>query len=361
MNMENYRLYKRLLAFLQSNDKTLTGEKIPHYNYTTKHYDKKKYYNAIGAKTETEIETAEKKRTEFMMDNINYGMKTAHYFEIDKIEKRLLLLTEAPHDKRILKRINIPFDTMFLDVNFKREEVNDKYDVDFDEVFGILIMRCATDESQIDKQYGHKIKENAEGKGSAETDSYYIAYAGQLGQTSFINDIIIPVDMKNSKVFYHDKRDIYFFRDFIINLMLFINHPEVETINIIRSQKNTQRRIKRGLMPLPSSIKIKLTGKIKRYVNSLGNTLTGDGFDFKFWVMGHFRVYRSEVYTNMQGKIAWIEPYLKGQGEIRQQIRLISADKDDEKEYHGRFLFLDDIEPLKKPLREVKENEPKRL
>ena len=98
MNMEYYQLFMKVLAFVQ-HDKS--SEPIHKYM----HYDKSKFYGMIGAKTSEEMAKAEEKRTEFMFGNINYGLKQAHYFEIDKIEKRLLILTDAPRDKRIIKQI----------------------------------------------------------------------------------------------------------------------------------------------------------------------------------------------------------------------------------------------------------------
>ena len=298
-------------------------EPLPQYSQQ----DKSKFYKKVGANTPEEQADLRETRTQQMLANIIFGMDRAKFFEMDKIEKRLLLLTSAPTDKRIIQKIRLPFDHIFLDVDIDSSEVDAK--VEFDKCFGILISRI---------------------RGERTGETYFVAYAGQENDVVFINDIIIPIDKSDVKIHYHTTDDVKFFRDFIINLILFINNPEVE---FIKKNRNNERRIRQKKRPLPRSNMIKLTGHIKRYADSIRGSI-GDGFDHKFWVKGHYRIYRSERYTDMRDKVQWIEPFIKGKGDLVEKVYSVQADKKDKKLYSDNFIFLDDIEAGTKALREIR-------
>jgi len=307
--------------------------------------DKSEYYKKLGISSEEQQARHAQARSEIMSYHVNNGLLYSHVFEIDKIEKRLMLLTDAPKDKRILRKLKLPFASVFLDVDIKKSEID--YSVDFDEINGIMIA----------KHTGLDEADNPTG-----SQYLYVAYAGTVtnkeGQKiAMVEDLIFPLD-ESMKVMWHSKKDYSFVQDFIINFLMFILHPEVEYVNVKRGDKNRARRVAQGKDILPDSQKIRLSGNIKRYLGkSYGNSLENDFFSHRFWVRGHWRVFRSERYTNMKGRVAWIEPFLKGIGELRTKVYSVEANKDDIREYKGKFLFLDDIEPLDAPLREMKQKE----
>jgi len=98
------------------------------------------------------------------------------------------------------------------------------------------------------------------------------------------------------------------------NFLDFLNHPEVISIKVERTEEQNKKRIKRGKPPLPSYNFIKVTGQLKNYVDSLND---GSNFSYshKFWVRGHFRTLRdNQRYGDKAGTKIWIPPFVKGQG-----------------------------------------------
>lgn len=139
-----------------------------------------------------------------------------------------------------------------------------------------------------------------------------------------------------SDVYYTSMRNSKFIKEFIINFILFLKDREVIYVTRERSEKSGLRRIKNGKLPLPSSKIIKLTGEIKRYVDSITGTI-GSKLSHRFWVCGHWRTYRSERYKNVMGKVKWIYPFKKGEGMLIKGSYKIQP-KDDE-----NILNYDDI------------------
>lgn len=99
-----------------------------------------------------------------------------------------------------------------------------------------------------------------------------------------------------------------------MNFLDFLNNPEVELLTIDRSDEQNDKRIKGGKPPIPTQKLIKLTGKLKVYINKLES----DGLykvSHRFWVRGHFRTLRNKTrYGSNSGKKIWILPYIKGSG-----------------------------------------------
>jgi hypothetical protein len=370
MNMDNFQQFIAVLNWINTDSRT---ERVPHWSYMGDgSLNKSKFYEKIGITDPEAIKKKEEDRSKMMIDNIQWGLKNAHFFEIDKIEKRLLLMTEAPKDKRILQKVKLPYMNVFLDVDINKSEVDDCYECDFEQINGVLITKVPlwsiprSPDEEIKSNHMVSRDENGNLKASMTFkkistiddsqkqigEMYYVAYCGTTNKgITFINDLLIPIDIDaKTDIHYHDKSDLKFFRDFIINLILFIENPEVEWIDVVRSDKNTQRRLKQNKLPLPSSQKVRLTGKIKRYVSSIQNDIMHDSFDFRFWVRGFWREYRSDKYKEMKGKIQFIEPFMKGKGELRNRIYSVEAGHDDIKAYQDNYIFMDDIKPLDKPL-----------
>ena len=104
---------------------------------------------------------------------------------------------------------------------------------------------------------------------------------------------------------------------FICNFLDFLNDPEVELKTIKRSEKNRERRIKNGKMPIPPINFIIVTGKLKIYQDGISSGIHFD-FSCKFWVRGHFRrLIDEERYGESAGKRIWIKPYIKGKGILK--------------------------------------------
>jgi len=69
--------------------------------------------------------------------NITNGLVNCHIFEVTDDVKRLLVLTKTP---KINDMIKLPFPVIFIDVNFKRKEMQTLgIDIGFDEIQGIIV------------------------------------------------------------------------------------------------------------------------------------------------------------------------------------------------------------------------------
>lgn len=127
-------------------------------------------------------------------------------------------------------------------------------------------------------------------------------------------------------------------KEYIMNLIYFINSEDVKVMVHTRSEKNAQRRIQNNKVPLPSYNKIQIIGYLAKYLEKVENKEigVGKGFTHRFTVRGHWRhfwnkkfdnlykMYNAGNLKNIEGKQylidgsgalkVWIFPYIKGQG-----------------------------------------------
>ena len=140
-------------------------------------------------------------------------------------------------------------------------------------------------------------------------------------QTDIISKRISP-KLKEKGIEWNDEDNniVDLARIFMCNFIDFMNNPEIEIIKIDRNEEQNLKRIKRGKLPIPSYNFVKVTGKLKIYINSLqsGNKFS---YSHKFWVRGHFRTLKNESrYKNNTGQKLWITPYIKGEGLLINKI-----------------------------------------
>lgn len=103
-------------------------------------------------------------------------------------------------------------------------------------------------------------------------------------------------------------------RQFIMSFLDFLYNPEVQIVEVLRSAKTQEKRIRKGKLPLPEIRRvIRVTGVLKQYINRLRE---GRHFHYshRFWVRGHWRHFRHSRYVNLRGKRVWIPPFIKGSG-----------------------------------------------
>jgi len=133
-------------------------------------------------------------------------------------------------------------------------------------------------------------------------------------------------------------------REFIMSFLDFLHNPEVQIVEVLRSDKARRKRIRKGKLPLPSSNIIRVTGVLKKYIRELkkGKAFT---YSHRFWVRGHWRHLTSSYYKAMRGKRIWIPPYIKGSGIlIDKSYKLVDRRKYTEKYYKG-ILRAREVEP----------------
>jgi len=303
-----------------------------------------KFYKIVGIDDEDKARQYEyQKKVE--MDNkieMAFGMVNQYgsVYEIDETVRRYILLNEPPQDKELLKRLSLPFKAIFIETEITQND----FDIGVNNISGILLVEATNLNTDDNKVTGRTFF------------VYYLCEEYENNTRSVYIDQFL-IDFENPNIFYDDKKTLRFLKKFIANTLLFFNDKEVEWVEHIRGEKNRQRRIKDGKMPLPDSHTVRLTGSLKKYIDgvvSVGGF--GGRYHYKFWVSGHYRHLTSDKYTDMKGKWIKIEPYQKGQGFAVERHYELKFAKDDDrkKEMQSENIFYDDIKPLDKPLREMR-------
>jgi hypothetical protein len=186
------------------------------------------------------------------------------------------------------------------------QEVEEKYKF-FGGMPNILINLTLFDEESIAKK---------------ERNSYLIKFpqhsSDEVLARALFSQAIYPIlqmklDKHAEELLFESLKQI---RDYVNNILDFINHPEIEYI-VSESHSRNDLRVRRGQIPLPSKYNIILKEKFKRYISeTISNNEKAWELGHKFWVRGHWMEFRNECYKNMQGKKKWILPYIKGKGEL---------------------------------------------
>ena len=200
-----------------------------------------------------------------------------------------------------------PFENIFLDVELQQDNFK---------LIGILIRK------------GNLLKEidgSVVGEGlristliKTEEEATFITFNpdGSKGHL----EITIKGEKIQNKVSKQLQKNIL---DFTYNFINFCNSPDVEVVEVYRSDKNKERRIRQNKPILPSSKKIVLTGVTKMYIDKLVNS--GEiNYSHRFWVRGHFRQYQKHNTRKI-----WIVPYIKGKGILIEKKYKLKNNRDE--------------------------------
>lgn len=125
-------------------------------------------------------------------------------------------------------------------------------------------------------------------------------------------------------------------REYIMNFIDFVNSEDIKLMFNQRTEKNTERRVQKGRLPLPSFNKIRVVGYLAKYLKELEETEGLTRFSHRFWVRGHFRHFYNKKFDGLyklfkEGKLknqkrcqyimdnsgalkVWIFPFIKGEG-----------------------------------------------
>ena len=305
------------------------------------------YLNSIGTYTRFTAELQRKFAKEgSRLDAENElvkGLLNSHLFEIDNDIKRLLVLTRTPKTNEAL---HLPFDTMFLDISFKKEELaNLGIDIEIDEIVGILLQKSYTYSSLGVKKTatGEEIEsDKTKPLGACINISYYGIKDGKPYFETTANNVNlddklacdIPVEPAEKKILGlapEYRKTQKFIHLFSLNVINFINNPEIELQEQhYDEQRMYRKRIQERKIPIPRRTVIKLTGELKRYVQDLHQGAQWH-YGYRFWVRGHFRTFRAERYSDeVRGKRIWVLPFQKGEGLLVEKAYFI------DKEEHGK-------------------------
>ena len=259
--------------------------------------------------------------TQFVSE-MGFALEQAKVFEVDDDQKKLLSLTDAPMKN---DEINLPFDTIFLDVSFSKKELEELGVVtkEAEEIVGIMIRKselvsvkgCAFHTTPTNSK-----KCQNKGVGASMGTALRFSIMSLMGDEAlwdtFSRNINLYPEDEGDLLTHEDnpvvdKKVAKFIHKFFLSFLNFLNNPEVEYVEHKRSDKNRERREKKGLPVIPSSFSIKIDGKLREYIDEMRR---GEGWDYshRFWVRGHFRDLTSPRYS--EKKRIWILPYIKGKG-----------------------------------------------
>lgn len=236
--------------------------------------------------------------------HIQTMIENAKVFEIEDDQKKLLLLSDPPESN---DKIRTPFEHIFLDTAFSKEELEDVGITVPENIYRIIGIGITEgkiyDYRDKKKEAGDTIRfsiliEDDKGYQFGTFADFYTLH----DEYKDSDDLTLNVTPKSIKKFVHK---------FFLSFINFVNNPEVELVEHCRSAKSKERREKKGLPVIPSTTTIKITGKLKQYIDDIRQ---GEGwtYGYRFWIRGHFRDLVSERY--IEKKRIWILPFIKGKG-----------------------------------------------
>jgi len=256
-----------------------------------------------------------------------HEIEKTHIFKMDKIIRELLMKTDGK-----INFIKLPFISFFLDTFI---EINNCI------MFGLFI-HYAIKKKELEKEFSDIFKsisnreiENLLNKLTDNEKNIQIYCLGYdfNDNTIFYKNFFIEekgLFKKNQQktcvtpTFEKElnMEDLNFDTKlslFVCNFLNFLNDPNVELITIERTKEQNEKRILKGKDPIPPQVFIRITGKLKIYLDQLKS---GGHFSYshRFWVRGHFRTLRSEKWKKAKGTKIWIPPYIKGKGILVNKI-----------------------------------------
>ena len=251
--------------------------------------------------------------SETFVQKSRFMLSNAKIFEVDDDIKKMLLMTKIP-DYNV--KLRLPFPNTFIDVEFDRQDIDEFVDegkdmkiakgigkVGINSLHGIVV----ADNILFDKN------ETQIGKATA-----FMSLV-KSEESIWFFDFNENIQMKDREILYSKENGelVRMLYHFTVAFLNFLNDPEVQLVSVDYDDKRNEKRLRRGKPVVQTRICIKLTGKLKIYVDKIRSSgiFEPNHFSYKFWVRGHFRTLRSESrYGDKVGTKVWIPPYLKGQG-----------------------------------------------
>jgi hypothetical protein len=285
------------------------------------------------------------------IDNITVSLEKCRIFQIEDEVKKLLLLTTPPN---LNDEVRMPFSHIFIDAEFTQDELRQLgINIKARKLTGILF----TEGNLVLAKNGDLYDPSALSQGIIEqidkkpTEAVVVGRALRMsiayerdatdvgGQDNEIwfdtfNDNLNLFegyeDMEYDKVTITDDKALRkMVHQFTINFLNFITQPDVINIEIQKSDKNNERRLKHGKIPIPTVHMIKVTGQTKRYIDEF--RVRGHfhaKYTHRFWVRGHWKHFTSDRYKDMKGKRTWVLPFVKGSGMLIEKVYELKKEVD---------------------------------
>jgi len=235
--------------------------------------------------------------------NINDSILRARIFNINDSKKKLLTLTDTPAKN---DEIHYPFEVVFLNVEFTKEEL--AYlgvEIDCERIIGIMARegKLIHEGKEVGKDLNMTML-------SKQGNDYWFDTFNK--NPNLDEDFQKKYEGVNTNVMENpttDKKARDFVHKFFLNFINFLNNPEIEYTEHKRSEGNIRRKLKQGKVIIPATCSIKVSGKLKVYLDEIEH---GNCFQYshRFWVRGHFRDLVADRYIHK--KRIWIFPFIKG-------------------------------------------------
>jgi len=292
------------------------------FQFTTKLKDyiiARKFDKTLG----TKLCTDEGVEGDIFEKTIQKHINESHLFEITDGVKILLSKTKPPNINDMFK---LPFGTVFLDVNFKKDEM-EKFGVEigYDEIIGIMVTEGKMIRKKDSDSYVSTIEEyekqestgtslritilGVKGKGEEQTTQFDV-FNRNVNLKPEYKDMNRVITTKTPDMC--NKKAAKFAHEFVINFLNFIQVPEVTWKEKPADAERNKKRIGQGKLPVPPKSYITLTGNVKRYAQDIQEHPENWHYSYRFWVMGHWRTFQSPRYGDKIGTQVWVEHYVKG-------------------------------------------------
>jgi len=272
--------------------------------------------------------------------NIENNLQKAKIFHINEKQKNFFVSGKVKVEKHM--DIKLPFNEIFLDVIFTKKELKEYgIKIKSDELIGLLICRGYVynqkddkDVSEIDnvsKSVGENIRI------TLLTRKENVAKEERTGK--ILDDLNFETFYKNVNFYDYgysdenlinnppkDKQANEFWYKFFLNIVRFVNFPNVILKEHNRTEANIKRRLKKGKITTPKFIIVKLTGELQKYIDDVyEKPKFGWHYTYSFDVKGHYRNLINPRYKKT--KKIWIEPFVKGEGKKIESLYKIQRKK----------------------------------
>ncbi len=122
-----------------------------------------------------------------------------------------------------------------------------------------------------------------------------------------------------------------FLRTFVANFLDFLNEPEVEIHDVLRTNRSVRKAMKhhKNVKPIPTRV-VTVTGKLKMYIDNFAKGVKATRhFSHKFAVRGHWRHLTAKCWTHKRFQKVWVVPCVKGEGLfVRKKYKLKHTESD---------------------------------
>ncbi len=122
-----------------------------------------------------------------------------------------------------------------------------------------------------------------------------------------------------------------FLRIFVANFLDFLNEPDVEVHEVLRTNRSVRKAQKhhKEVTPIPTRV-VTVTGKLKIYLDNFARNVKGvRHFSHAFAVRGHWRHLTAKRWVHKRYLKVWVTPHVRGEGLfVRKKYKLKPTESD---------------------------------